>query len=1677
MREKTFFMALLLMLGVGVVFGTTDTIPSLPASYYGKILTENNQTLNGILVAKIDGKERGSIKVVNNLFGGPSYTDSKLIVEGSYYNDEGKEVEFYFNGIKLNSTHKIYWHSGNIVELTLLYGNVTIPNKPPVADFNYSILGDVNDGKEIQFNDLSSDDDGKITKWLWDFGDGTTSNEQNPVHIYHSSGTYNVSLTVWDDANDNNTFQKTINISNNPPKVDFTYNANYLTVDFVANASDDGIIKSYIWDFGDGTSETGKSVSHTYANEGIYNVVLTVIDNLEGKNFTKKQITVVKPVDFEMNDIIIPSSIYSSNEYTIYGKIYSNDAEVVEIGFYENGSLKEIKNKSLNVGTNYVSFKWTPGGNSKYCLSIKIDPNNKINETNENNNELTKSVSVQSVDYGIYSIYAPYKTTIDKNTEITVVLSSNKYDKNVSLCVVAVNNNNNNKEIIFNGTTEVWNYKYFYTAWKPKTNGTYTITAKIDPENSINEQNENNNQYVKKIIVEKPDVSVGWMNLPYTTITNKTLTRYITLYSNTPLNTTLLIKVNETGEVLINKTIHINGYAYQYFNWTPINNRTYHIVATIDPENSIDEQNENNNQYVKKIIVEKPYFNITGKYCPTVVKEGNHFWMGIYYKTNYRTNYTLYLNYNHAIFNSTYGDTIKGNIYPTGWWGGSIWTWMRALKSTDDAECINGTLIISTENGSIIKNISCCVEVQPQGVVMKSSNLTVLTNKDNDSFNLIVYNATPIRKIKGTVDIEGGSDGAVFKGLYFLNNVPNKWGCIEQIASPTIANIFQKKYYYDMHSYSDNNILKNKTKSNVKIGIKTIINRQTSDGSWQWWGYGKSSVYFSAYSVYAMSLAYNDPDFKGISGDASNEKAVIEKGVKWLINNQSSDGAWRPIPGSHEYIRETIPLTAWTIMSLAEARDATDNNTLKEEINNSIEKGVNFLLNQNLTKTEEISMSIIAFNKSGLDWTNVSGNISTLANRLLNKQEADGHWNPDLWTGWAYWEPETTGYALMALHYSGYPNDNSNVSKGIYYLLTNFKPGWGWGSTKQTATAVQSIITLDPTATLNSNVKIYLDGKYVDEVNITNKNPHYVITLPKSDLKIGNHKITAVSNGTGRIVVSGLIKQWVMYGDVPNNLKKYIDPIAKNYTLKVKSSKSKAYVNEPITIYATINNSKNTQDLQYMFFEIKLPSNTTFTNATDENGEKLVFIKNETTGNYYVAIGDVINKSIYSFHFNATVHKPSVVNFSAKVYPMYKPDEIAISNITNLEVVPEDISVNASIPSKTYSNNTVEIPVNITYNGIGTKNTTVSVKIDNSTVKEENKTLSSGNNLINITLENISIGNHSIAVYAENLPDEINTANNMVLGTLAVESPKNKFMDVAVESIGLNDSNIVVGQNYTVSVAIRNLGNIDASNVVISLYANDTEIGKQTINIGSNNTTNVTFTWTPISSGTYTLKSETILANDSNISNNNKNISVNVKPQTVSQPDLIVESISTPSEITVNKSTIVTVTIKNIGKTNANGFSLKLSDSNNNTIGLETNITLNMNDSKTLSFNWTPSSEGAITLTAIVDCDNILIESNESNNIKNVTITASSEVMTYTLHLVKGWNMISIPVNVKNWSREAVLKSIEGKYDGIYHWNGTCYVASTPHPITHEWKPFELEPGKGYWIHVNATEEVMLKVE
>ena len=213
--------------------------------------------------------------------------------------------------------------NGNTVEqsdVTVPAGNVTwprpvgigtelavwikaIPNQNPTASFTAApTTGDA--PLPVGFDAAASTDpDGTIVSYDWDYGDQTTGSGQTPSHTYSGPGTYTVTLTVSDDRGGTATATTEVTVTDNySPTASFTAAPTTgeapLPVDFDATGSydQDGTIVSYDWDYGDQTTGSGPTPSHTYTTPGTYTVTLTVTD-IEAATATATGTIIVGVVD------------------------------------------------------------------------------------------------------------------------------------------------------------------------------------------------------------------------------------------------------------------------------------------------------------------------------------------------------------------------------------------------------------------------------------------------------------------------------------------------------------------------------------------------------------------------------------------------------------------------------------------------------------------------------------------------------------------------------------------------------------------------------------------------------------------------------------------------------------------------------------------------------------------------------------------------------------------------------------------------------------------------------------------------------------------------------------------------------------------------------------------------------------------------------------------------------------------------------------------------------------------------------------------------------------------------------------------------------------------------------------------------------------------------------------
>ncbi len=199
-------------------------------------------------------------------------------------------------------------------------------NALPVADFTYPLTAC--SGNKVQFNYKELNIGKRVISWLWDFGDGTTSTERDPQHIYSQKGTYIAKLIINNEPGCvSDVKEQEIQITER-----FTVNVEMpsaacekVEVAFAdKTVYPDGLSKTWHWDFGDNTTSSIENPTHIYQNKGLYTVSLTVTNASGCAEIYQQQITVNEPphISFD-NEQSCVSDVLSFNAKVLSGEVAS----------------------------------------------------------------------------------------------------------------------------------------------------------------------------------------------------------------------------------------------------------------------------------------------------------------------------------------------------------------------------------------------------------------------------------------------------------------------------------------------------------------------------------------------------------------------------------------------------------------------------------------------------------------------------------------------------------------------------------------------------------------------------------------------------------------------------------------------------------------------------------------------------------------------------------------------------------------------------------------------------------------------------------------------------------------------------------------------------------------------------------------------------------------------------------------------------------------------------------------------------------------------------------------------------------------------------------------------------------------------------------------------------------
>lgn len=251
-----------------------------------------------------------------------------------------------------------------------------VANQPPIARGSISKSQAVVNETLTFDASQSSDPDGQITQYRWEFGDGSASNLTVATHAYSQPGTYAVRLTVTDNQGATGQVQGQVTItggnnqapiaraqiSPNPALINQNISFNGAT-----SSDPDGQITQYLWSFGDGTTSPQSVTTHAYAQAGTYTYTLTVTDNGGAIGQTSGQITITAT----------PSRLTVS---PVNGTVAVGGAQTITVTFDAQGLAEGNYQGQLSITSN--------GGN--LTLPVRITVSNAVHVA-ENNSDLPRA--------------------------------------------------------------------------------------------------------------------------------------------------------------------------------------------------------------------------------------------------------------------------------------------------------------------------------------------------------------------------------------------------------------------------------------------------------------------------------------------------------------------------------------------------------------------------------------------------------------------------------------------------------------------------------------------------------------------------------------------------------------------------------------------------------------------------------------------------------------------------------------------------------------------------------------------------------------------------------------------------------------------------------------------------------------------------------------------------------------------------------------------------------------------------------------------------------------------------------------------------------------------------------------------------------------------------------------
>lgn len=283
--------------------------------------------------------------------------------------DEPQTAHDYAQGGTYTVTLTVIWQDGTGDSVQK---EVTVQRQSPEAAITANT-----DGLTVTATaSSSSDPQGDIAEYSWNWGDGTVdvTTDATAQHTYDVEGTFTISVSVVDAQGNTDLAETTIAVANRPPEAALSVSSSGLEVTATASGSTDpdGNIQRFEWQMGDGTNfftpAEDPTIQHTYDSGGAYDMCVTVQDHFGQTDTTCRSVNVQEPGTAPSASVELSTGILD-NATDI--EITASDAETAfenltgEIRWFVNGTQTEVTGPEPVEDIDDFSMGWTVIGASE----------------------------------------------------------------------------------------------------------------------------------------------------------------------------------------------------------------------------------------------------------------------------------------------------------------------------------------------------------------------------------------------------------------------------------------------------------------------------------------------------------------------------------------------------------------------------------------------------------------------------------------------------------------------------------------------------------------------------------------------------------------------------------------------------------------------------------------------------------------------------------------------------------------------------------------------------------------------------------------------------------------------------------------------------------------------------------------------------------------------------------------------------------------------------------------------------------------------------------------------------------------------------------------------------------------------------------------------------------------